>query len=170
MQQTTQRIAGRNYDSSAVLLAAERLLDTLTARPRTIKEFEDAKAHAVRSARVALDQPPARCHATRGWLGVAKQLNRALRSETNDRNCGLHLTAALIANPRCCQRAACRKAQTCRGAPRACLTRSASRAPGSLQHALKALTARIARGDTPELAVALLPFECKVTLWAWQRT
>jgi hypothetical protein len=36
-----------------------------------------------------------------------------------------------------------------------------------VRKALAAFCERIERGDAPELAVALLPFESKAALWAW---
>jgi hypothetical protein len=160
--------AAHALDSAAVLLAAHRLLDSMQARPRSRAQFEDAKMLAAHSVRAALDHPPAH-GASRGWLRVARRLSRALRSETSDKTRGLRLAADLICIPRLCERTACRKAQRCHGAARACLARSAQRVPDSLRRAIEALTERLERGDRLELAVALMPFESKMTLWAWQR-
>jgi hypothetical protein len=41
--------------------------------------------------------------------------------------------------------------------------------PEAVRAAIIALSDRIERGDSLELAIALLPFECKAALWAWWR-
>jgi hypothetical protein len=141
-------------------LAAARLLDAIEARPRDRAEFDAAKARALQSVRV---KPARKAH--RGWLRAAARLGRALGARHRDR--ALRLAADFLDLPRLCTRSACHRANNCRGDARACVKRSGPRVPESVRKALAAFCERIERGDTPELAVALLPFECKAALWAW---
>jgi hypothetical protein len=141
-------------------LAAARLLDAIEARPRDRAEFNAAKTRALQSVHV---EPARKAH--RGWLRLAARLGRALGARRRDP--ALQLAADFLDLPRLCTRSACHKAQSCRGEARACLKQFAPRVPESVRAAMAAFCERIERGDSLELAVALLPFECKAALWAW---
>jgi hypothetical protein len=152
-----------------VHLAIERLLDSIEARAYSLDEFEAAKARALRSARAGIEGAPASGRSPdRTWLRAAARLGRKLGAGGRKEN-ALQFAASFLHMPRFCVRTACRKAQCCRGDARACLKFSAPRVPEAVRNSIVALTQRIERGDTPELAIALLPFECKAALWAWDR-
>jgi hypothetical protein len=148
-------------------LAAARLLDAIEARPRDRAEFETAKTKSLQAARAALASEPAR-RAKRDWLRIAARLGRALGARSKDD--ALRRAADFLDLPSLCLRGVCCRAQSCRGDARStCLKQFAPRVPESVRAAMVALSERIERGDAPELAVALLPFECKAALWAWWR-
>jgi hypothetical protein len=148
-------------------LAAARLLDAIEARPRDRAEFDTAKAQALQSVRAALTNVPAR-GAKRDWLRIAARLGRALGARRKDD--ALHRAADFLDLPSLCLRGVCCRAQSCRGDARStCLKQFAPRVPESVRAAMVALSERIERGDSLELAVALRPFECKTALWAWWR-
>jgi hypothetical protein len=147
-------------------LAAARLMDAIEARPRDRAEFEAAKAKSLQDVRAAFADERAR-RAKRDWLRLAARLGRALGARRKDD--ALRRAADFLDLPQLCARSTCHKAQSCRGDARACLKQFGARVPESVRAALAALCERIERGDAPELAVALLPFESKAALWAWER-
>jgi hypothetical protein len=148
-------------------LAAARLLDTLEARPRHRAEFQTAKVRSLQSVRAALENEPKR-RASREWLSAAARLGRALGARSGKEH-ALRLAADFLNLPRLCPRSACQRALCCCGPARVCLKQSAPHVPEEVRASLAALAARIERGDTLELAVALMPFACKAALWAWWR-
>jgi hypothetical protein len=152
-----------------VHLAVERLLDSIEARAYSLDEFEAAKARALRSARTGIEGAPASGRSPdRTWLRAAARLGQKLGACGRKEN-ALQFAADFLRMPRFCARTACRKTQSCRGDARACLKFSAPRLPEAVRAAIAALSTRVERGDSLELAVALLPFECKAALWAWER-
>ncbi|GEM_PF-3751251 len=152
-----------------VHLAIERLLDSIEARAYSLGEFEAAKARALRAARAGIEGAPASGRSPgRTWLRAAARLGRKLGARGRKEN-ALQFAAGFLRMPHFCARTVCRKAQSCRGNARACLKTSAPRVPETVRAAIAALSARVERGDSLELAIALLPFECKAALWAWDR-
>ncbi|HVT54644.1 MAG TPA: hypothetical protein VHD34_01155 [Xanthobacteraceae bacterium] len=148
-------------------LAAARLLDAIEARPRGRAEFEAAKTNSLQSVREAFANEPAR-GAARDFLRLAARRGRALGASRKD-DASRH-AADFLDLPSLCSRSACQRAQGCRADARACLTQFGARVPESVRAAMLALCARMERGDSLELAVALLPFASKAALWAWWRT
>ena len=146
-------------------LAVARLMDAIESQPLDRAEFDAAKAQSLQSAHAALVSKPAR-RTHRDWLSAAARLGRALGAGGR-KDHALRLAADFLNLPRLCERSRCQRAQRCSGAARACLNHSAPRVPECVRASMAALCERIERGDQPELAVALMPFESKAALWAW---
>lgn len=158
---------------NSILLGMHRILDSIEAAPRSLDEFNEVQARAqesAESARVSFRGEPTRdSGVSADWFQAASRLGRLLgMAGPRDRD-GLRLAAELLCIPRLCGRSACRRAQRCRGEPRACLGYCAPRVPEAARNSIAALSERIERGDTLELAVTLMPFENKMALWAWSR-
>jgi hypothetical protein len=142
----------------------------MSARPQSLEEFNEAQARAFETASAAVSGEPARDDGVSAdWFLAASKLGRLLGMAGPRDPDGLRFAAELLDIPRLCGRSTCRKSHRCRGAARACLARSIPRVPEAARMSIAALSERIERGDTPELAAALMPFENKMALWAWRR-
>ena len=155
---------------NSILLNMHRILDSIEARPQSLEEFNEVQACALESARAAVGGEPAGgSGVSADWFRAASKLGRLLGMAGPKDPDGLRFAAELLDIPRLCGRSTCRRAQRCRGVARACLARSIPRVPEAARMSIAALAERIERGDTPELAATLMPFENKMALWAWHR-